>query len=47
MSNGTTGIITYLLLKYNIGNDDVPFNITSTYFNCYFTFDEVIYNGSL
>jgi hypothetical protein len=29
---GTTGIITYLLLKKMLGSEAVPFIITSTYF---------------
>jgi hypothetical protein len=32
ISRGTTGMITYLLLKNMFGNDALPFKITSTYF---------------
>lgn len=35
ISNGTTGIMTYRLLKNRFGRDDVPLKITSTYFRGY------------
>jgi hypothetical protein len=47
MSKGTTGIITYLLLKNKFGREAVPFKMTSTYFNGSANFEEVMKRGNL
>ena len=47
MSKGTTGMMTYLLLKYSIGKLAVPLRMTSTYLRGYLTLELVMNSGNL